>query len=431
MRNTILQGDSRELIKTLPDESVDCVITSPPYLWLRDYGVADQIGLEKSMQEYLETMWGLFDEIKRVLKKTGTVWVNLGDTYSGMKVGNTNNNMKAGIAEMELVKPKTKIPDKSLMAIPDRFKIGMIDRGWICRNEIIWYKRNAMPSSAKDRFTVDFEKVFFFTKSQRYYFETQYEPYSLATMKEIEKPYTGTAVKDYDGTGAQNPSDAKRSMVNSIRKQMPKFGGNKAEGYGNPTYSGNEWQPQTFGRLKRTVWDIPTQPFSEAHFATYPEELVSNCIKAGCPEYVCIKCGTPRKSKTYKEIRINTRPGTNIGTGKSGTDADPNSELHKSDLSKYRQQIIRVPEDEYPEEHPITVLIDNQEIEVGKEKTWGCRCGAGFQPGVILDPFFGSGTTGVVALKLARDFVGFELNGEYIKIAEKRLAPLLNQTRLI
>lgn len=326
MRNEILQGDCRELVKTLPSDSVDCVITSPPYLWLRDYGVEGQIGLEKSMQEYLETMWGLFDEIKRVLKPTGTVWVNLGDTYSGMKVGNTNNNMKEGIGEMRLVKPKTRIADKSLMGIPDRFKIGMIDRGWICRNEIIWWKRNAMPSSAKDRFTVDFEKVFFFTKNQKYYFETQYEPYKWTDLS----------------------------------KPMPKFGGNKAVGYGNPTYSGKQWTPKQagggsswgghkgntkadgtpicdnpLGRLKRTVWDIPTKPFSEAHFATYPEELVSNCIKAGCP--------------------------------------------------------------------------------------------AG---GLVLDPFFGSGTTGVAAMKLGRDWLGCELNPEYIEIAKKRLAPLMSQTRL-
>ena len=175
-------------LKDIPDESVDCVITSPPYWALRDYGIDGQLGLEPTFTEYLDKLLAIFDEVKRVLKKTGTLWVNLGDTYSGMKVGNTNNDQKEGVNTESFKKPKSQIADKSLLAIPDRFKIGMIDRGgWICRNDIIWWKRNAMPSSAKDRFTVDYERVFFFTKSQKYYFETQYEPYHQSTETIIKK----------------------------------------------------------------------------------------------------------------------------------------------------------------------------------------------------------------------------------------------------
>lgn len=369
-RNEILQGDCRELVKTLPSDSIDCVITSPPYLWLRDYGVEGQIGLEKSMQEYLETMWGLFDEIKRVLKPTGTVWVNLGDTYSGNMGFTSKYANKEQWHTDEPIERKSGLPSKTLLGIPDRFKIGMIDRGWLCRNEIIWWKRNAMPSSAKDRFTVDFEKVFFFTKNQKYYFETQYEPYQT---------------KDVEGVN-------------------PKFGGNKAEGYGNPTYSGKEWNPQTFGRLKRTVWDIPTKPFSDAHFATYPEELVSNCIKAGCPEFVCTKCGKAREriientdSRHWTERQEPTKKG--IVLNETGQRRDLGGSFETA-------------------EYEFRGLSD-------------CGCGAEFKPGIVLDPFFGSGTTGVAAMKLGRDWLGLELNPQYIEIAKKRLAPLMQQTRLL
>ena len=143
-------------LKLLPDESINCCITSPPYYNLRDYDNEDQIGQENTIQEYLSKLLEVFDEVYRVLKKDGSCWVNIGDIYS------------------------TK---KSLECIPDLFKIEMIKRGWICRNEIIWHKPNAMPCSAKDRFNNDYEKLFFFTKSTRYYFETQYEPARTSDVK--------------------------------------------------------------------------------------------------------------------------------------------------------------------------------------------------------------------------------------------------------
>lgn len=212
----------------------------------------------------------------------------------------------------------------------------------------------------------------------------------------------------------------------------PKFGGNKAAGYGNRTYSGKGWQPymvgggtsmvghsgnfkadgtpasNTFdlGRIKRTVWSINPQPLSEAHFAAYPEELCETPIKATCPEWICNKCNKPREI-IYEEKRINTRVGLDVGNGKSGTEQDPNAELHNSDLSRYRQEIVR------------------------KEKSLSdCGCNAGWHSGIVLDCFFGAGTTGLVALKMARNFIGIELSEEYIKISRKRLEPYLNQARL-
>lgn len=180
--NKIHQGEALAVLKTLPSESVDCVVTSPPYWALRDYGVTEQLGLESTPEAYIDRLCTIFDEVKRVLTKDGTCWVNLGDTYGGFKQGNTETNVKNGGVE------------KSLCQIPSRFAIEMTNRGWILRNEIIWYKRNAMPQSATDRFTIDFEKMFFFTKSQKYFFKQQLEPIVSTPVKR-----TGNGRSEYQG----------------------------------------------------------------------------------------------------------------------------------------------------------------------------------------------------------------------------------------
>lgn len=317
----IIEGDALTQLKTLDSESVDCCITSPPYWALRDYKQPGQLGLEPTFQEYINKLIEIFNEVKRVLKRTGSCWVNLGDTYN---------------------------PEKSLCLIPQRFQIQMVDQGWICRNTVIWYKPNCMPSSAKDRFTVDFEYLFFFTKNQKYYFDTQYEPLNPDTLRESRYTVNLTERKDqetrqglnkwkprkeYEENNVQSPLSIKKRIVNKVY-----FGGNKYPGQeGIPaTYSGNEWEPNGLGRIKRAVWRISPQPFSEAHFAVFPEKLVETPIKATCP------------------------------------------------------------------------------VE-----------------GTVLDPFLGSGTTALVALKNARNFIGIELNPDYITIANKRLAPYISQTRLI
>ncbi|MEA2016486.1 MAG: site-specific DNA-methyltransferase, partial [Actinomycetota bacterium] len=243
------------------------------------------------------------------------------------------------------------LPIKCLLQIPSRFAIEMVNRGWILRNTIIWHKPNCMPSSAKDRFTVDFEYVYFFTKSKKYYFEQQFEDY----------------------------------------------------GTGQTSYRDRDMRPNEQGRNKRTVWTINTKPFKEAHFAVFPEELVETPIKAGCPKYICKKCGKARMKIIDNSERVNTRPGLDTGSMKSGKDIDPNKELHKSDLSKYRQQI--------------------KYKEIGYTD---CGCGKGFKPGIDLDPFMGAGTVGIVAKKLGRNYIGIELNPEYCKIAEARIKAIPN-----
>jgi len=160
---TILHGDVIEQLKNLPDECVDCIITSPPYWGLRDYGEEDQWGLEKDLNEYLDKLRKLMFELKRVLKKTGTCWINLGDSYGTQK---GYDSFSPSFIERE----KVKNYEKSRLGIPERFYVQSIDGGWIARNHIPWIKENSMPSSVKDRFTNKWESIFFFAKQQRYYF---------------------------------------------------------------------------------------------------------------------------------------------------------------------------------------------------------------------------------------------------------------------
>ena len=366
--NTILQGSALEQLKTLPNESIDMCITSPPYWGLRDYGTAEwegglagcnhikkadqstsklsstktqkeahsfyknrcgicgatridkQLGLEPDFRDFIKNLADIFDEVKRVLKPEGTCWVNLGDTYM-----NNNSSVaergRSGFGKDKIgmtYRDDPSVQQKSLVQIPNRFAIEMTDRGWILRNEIIWHKPNIMPQSVKDRFTVDFEKLFFFTKSKNYSFNQQFD----------------NAVWDIDGTGTIKRALRQREGLksnpdehrNGVRRIYPD--GKHGEGHQSAKYVDGK-------KNKRAVWKINTRPYSEAHFAVYPPELIETPIKAGSPE-----CG------------------------------------------------------------------------------------------VILDPFFGSGTTGEVALKLDRKFIGVELNPEYIKIANKRLKPILDQQKL-
>jgi len=263
----IICSNNLDILKTLPNESINCCITSPPYWALRDYGVDGQLGLEPTFHEYLDRLIAIFDEVKRVLRKDGTCWVVLGDTYSGSGCGtndyrteksksiqgkgkNRNLYKTGGIAQ----KITNVVQAKSLLQIPSLFAILMSDHGWILRNEIIWYKPNAMPSSVKDRFTVDFEKIFFFVKNKKYYFEQQFEPY--------------------------------QESINRWGGVYLKANGNSTwdEGTKQNTYRNRSLRPNDKGRNKRCVWQIATKPFEEAHFAVFPPTLVEPMVKAGCPE---------------------------------------------------------------------------------------------------------------------------------------------------
>lgn len=331
----IILGDCHQELAKLEANSIDCVITSPPYWGLRDYGVDGQLGLEPSYADYIEHLCSIFDEVRRVLKPTGTCWVNLGDTYGGSNGAGYSPTKwpklyKDGGQLAGKLKERASTVPKCLLQIPARFAIAMIDRGWILRNEIIWYKPNAMPQSVKDRFTVDYEKIYFFTKSQKYYFEQEYEPHITFSSS------------------------------------------SKMQG----------------GRNKRSVWAIPTKPFQEAHFAVFPEKLVEPMIKAGCPKLVCVKCGEPQAKIMQHTSNYDKRESAH----------QPNNTSTKVDSTGWSPPTI---------EH------------VGYSD---CGCGAGYKPGIVLDPFCGSGTTGVVAKKQNVKFTGIELNEDYVKLAAKRIA---------
>jgi DNA modification methylase len=261
MVNKIHCGDSLTVLRTLPDESIDMCITSPPYYTLRSYGVDGQIGLEYTVAEYIDRMIAVFAEVKRVLKPAGTCWVNLGDTYGG-----SSNNKPQSLTGEKLRAPvmsnchKTeKSQPKSLLQIPSRFALTMTDRlGFILRNTIIWHKPNAMPQSADDRFTNDFEYLFFFVKNQTYWFSQQFEAMADDTLRRAHSIDNGKKSKTAVYSGLDNNS------TNKWRTKVKNGDVNT--------------------RNKRAVWSISTRNNHDAHFATYPETLIETPIMAGCPE---------------------------------------------------------------------------------------------------------------------------------------------------
>ena len=258
----ILHGDAFEKIKLLKDKSVDSIMTSPPYWQLRDYGVAGQLGLEDSVEEYIEKLIEIFNECWRVLKDAGTVFINMGDTYS-----NVNSNIRR----------------KSKMMIPERFAIAMIKRGWILRNEIIWHKPNVVPEAVRDRFTNDFEKIYFFTKSEKYFFEKQYETFSEKTLTAFKDGIMPTGKKKMLGAGES------RTGMREVNKPWRAVCNEK-------------------GRNMRTIWKIATKGIPEAHFATFPEELVKRCLLSGCPERGVILdmfLGSGTTLKVARQLNLN------------------------------------------------------------------------------------------------------------------------------
>jgi len=259
----IIQGSTLEVLKTLPDNSVNCVVTSPPYWALRDYGIEGQLGLEPSFYEYIDKLLEIFDEVKRILKDDGTCWVNLGDTYSSSSKGTggktkfTRRKGRGNFMEFSSpLKVEKIVPDKSLYLIPFRFATQMVERGWIMRNVIIWHKPNAMPQSVKDRFSIDFEYIFFFTKKPKYYFKQILEPLAPATIRRAKSG--NYSVKNQKGIYTMS-MDGWYSMRRKILNGELK------------------------GRNKRAVWSIATTQFRGGHFAVYPKTLVRNILTAGCP----------------------------------------------------------------------------------------------------------------------------------------------------
>ena len=256
----ILQGDALEKIKLLKDKSIDCIVTSPPYWRLRDYENEKQLGLEETPEEFINTLCNFFDSCWRVLKDTGTLFVNLGDSYSNSNSVSTTGRRgfyKGDRPNMILKKEKCIARKKSLVGIPAMFMLEMIKRGWILRNKIIYQKSNVMPESVTDRFSNDYEELFFFVKNEKYYFKKQYEPYAEKTLNAFKNR---KIPQSHEYLKSGQSKIAMRNNKNWLAVVSEK------------------------GRNMRTVWKIGTIGIKESHFSTFPEELVKRCILAGCPE---------------------------------------------------------------------------------------------------------------------------------------------------
>jgi DNA modification methylase len=282
----ILHGDCRDTLRTLPDASVHCCVTSPPYFGLRDYGNAAQIGLEPTPDEYVSQMVEVFREVRRVLSNDGTLWLNLGDSYAGggtigrndagrdiggggNKLGSGNPGTQGSRARIESLKAK------DLIGIPWRVAFALQADGWFLRQDIIWHKPNPMPESVRDRCTKAHEYVFLLSKSERYF-------YDIEAMQ--EQATDSTSLRLAQDIANQRGSDRVPGKTNGAMKAVKgRFVRPGVDTNGGGQGDGAMSYP-ALTRNKRSVWTIATQPFSEAHFATMAPELAKTCIKAGCPE---------------------------------------------------------------------------------------------------------------------------------------------------
>lgn len=281
----ILIGDSRERLRELPDSSIHTCVTSPPYFGLRDYGHDGQMGLEATPDEFVAGMVDLFREVRRVLRDDGTLWLNLGDSYAadrGYQVTQTKGGPKHGPAQSAGGRSQKSadygLKAKDLIGIPWRVALALQADGWYLRQDIIWSKPNPMPESVRDRCTKAHEYLFLLSKGPRYHFNAEAisEPVTQSTIARLSQ-----------NVEAQAGSERVPGKTNGTMKaKPPRFGGNK---YGdddsdlNRTKSGNEYEIGDGTRNKRSVWEVATQPFSGAHFATFPPALIEPCILAGCP----------------------------------------------------------------------------------------------------------------------------------------------------
>ncbi len=328
----IILADALEGLRLLEAGSCRTCVTSPPYYGLRDYGTPGQIGLEATPEEYIARLVEVFREVRRVLADDGTLWINIADTYAGSYAGHgdtrtTNRANHAARVDKPCITPSGMKP-KDLMGIPWMLAFALRADGWYLRQEIIWAKPNPMPESVTDRCTKAHESLFLLSKQPRYYFDASAiaEPVAESTVKRL--------AQDVD---AQAGSTRVPGKTNGPMKAVPpRYGGNKYTATPevfNRTKSGNAYVFRDM-RNKRDVWTVATQPFKEAHFATFPPDLIRPCILAG--------------------------------SAKGDT---------------------------------------------------------------VLDPFFGSGTTGVVTFEECRDFVGIDNNPDYVALAERRTAEAMTQGR--
>jgi DNA modification methylase len=371
----ILVGDCMERLDELPDESVHCCVTSPPYWGLRDYGEEGQIGLEETPEAYVERLVDVFREVRRVLRDDGTLWLNLGDSYAANRSYQVTDQKwrEVGNEKASTVPPGPK--PKDLVGIPWRVAFALQADGWWLRSAIVWHKPNPMPESVRDRPTSSYEHVFLLAKSERYFYDAD----------AIAEESTGRDA----GNGFDRPH-----MI--------------SKGEGNP----EPWTADGKAtRNRRNVWTITTKPYSEAHFAVYPPDLIEPCIKAGTSEKGrCPECGAP-----WERV-VGRRDPETTGAATGGDPARADGGVRERDPSGAGGNRLA------------RIRID------GSGWTPACDHDAEPVPCTVLDPFGGAGTTGLVADRLGRDAVLIELNPEYAEMAEHRIrgdAPMLVDVELV
>lgn len=394
MSYLLIQSDARRI--PLADESVHCVITSPPYFGLRNYNVQGQIGIEPTPDEFITAMIKVFREVRRVLRKDGSAWLNLGDSYVG-SWGNQSRKKERG-KQRPISRPMMQqvhdgryvdkgsntgkcpagLKPKDLIGIPWRVALALQADGWWLRSDIIWSKPNPMPGSFKDRPTSSHEYLFLLTKSARYFYD-----FEATREKAVAKNH-----HDLTGTGYKAPG------------QLP-HKGNRKELHGQ-TYSrhrssilgGQSLQADPDGlRNLRTVWTVPTAPCKAAHFATFPPKLIRPCIRAGTSERGCCPaCGAPWKRIVDVSYE---NPGNRTTNG-------PRSVEQRHETAGF------------------AVRLERQTKTTGWEPT--CSHGLEPVPCIVFDPFIGSGTSIVVANGLGRRAIGCDLSRDYLaNIARHRI----------
>jgi DNA modification methylase len=369
----ILQGHCLDVLKTMPDESVHCCVTSPPYFGLRDYQVEGQIGLESTPEEYIGKLVEVFREVKRVLRKDGTLWCTIGDSFtSGNRTHRRDPDSKnlAALQTFDRLRTPNGLKPKDLIGIPWLLAFALRADGWYLRCDIVWEKPNCLPESVKDRPTKSHEYILLLSKSEHYYYDADAikEPHGYNRWSSRRNQDAAVLDACYDGQAG------KSSMLRT--------------GQINPFPEG--------GRNKRSVWTVNTQPYPESHFAVFPEKLIAPCILAGCPARACAKCGAPYHTVFDRTVepppdRQNNNPFAH----------DPLT-THGEGASTLRNVVKTAAAGEIPT----------------------CNCNAGTVPGTVLDPFGGSGTTGKVAEDLGRNSIIIELKPEYVEMIERRTAQM-------
>lgn len=418
----IRQGDALAQLKTLPDESVHCCVTSPPYYGLRDYGIDGQIGLEESLDEYLSNLVLVFKEVWRVLRPDATCWINMGDTYAGggnyrgvsedtlsQKQGSNRGanglSQKCGVTKN--IPPGLK--PKDMMGVPWRLAFALQADGWWLRQDIIWHKPSTMPESVTDRCTKAHEYIFLLSKSANYYFDQEAirERCSESTHARLAQDLQNQIGSTRANGGAKTNGNMKAVSRKSWRgsefhdgrnaEVHPNVGKNRVKDNMSMD-SALAIMPEY--RNKRSVWTVPAVGYKEAHFATFPPDLIKPCILAGTSARgCCAKCRAPwervvEDTPEYANFKAleQTRKGGGMRSNALQTDGLTRGTGNKS--------------------------VSKETITTGWRPT--CQCNAETVPCTVLDPFFGSGTTGMVSLELGRKCIGIELNPEYIELARGR-----------